>query len=66
MQRFDWGTLLRAGVRGLGLKPHEFWQLTPVELRVMLGEDSGAAPMGRSRLDELLSAFPDEMKGDGR
>ncbi|MBU2960139.1 phage tail assembly chaperone [Citreicella sp. C3M06] len=65
MQRFDWGILLRAGVRGLGLKPREFWDLTPVELRLMLGEDNGAAPMGRARLDELLSAFPDDAKGDG-
>ncbi|CAN0325526.1 unnamed protein product [Chrysoparadoxa australica] len=44
---------------GLGLKPWEFWDLTPAELQLMLGEGSGAKPMGRTRLSELMTAFPD-------
>ncbi|MBN8187751.1 MAG: rcc01693 family protein [Salipiger thiooxidans] len=64
MQGFDWPKLLRAGLRGLGLRPNEFWALTPAELRLMLGEDSGEVPMGRSRLEELIAAFPDEVKGE--
>lgn len=64
MDGFDWPTLMRAGLRGLGLRPWEFWALTPAELRLMLGQDSGNQPMGRSRLDELIAAFPDEIKGD--
>jgi uncharacterized phage protein (TIGR02216 family) len=59
MQGFDWPVLMRAGLRGLGLRPAEFWDLTPAELRLMLGEESGARPMGRGRLDELMAAFPD-------
>jgi hypothetical protein len=27
----------------------------------MLGNDSGNAPLGRNRLDELLQAFPDRI-----
>ncbi|GGG64245.1 hypothetical protein GCM10011415_08480 [Salipiger pallidus] len=65
MEGFDWPKLMRAGFRGLGLRPDEFWALTPVELRLMLGEESGQIPMGRARLDELLAAYPDEVKGDG-
>lgn len=65
---FDWPTLMRAGMRGLGLRPQEFWDLTPAELQLLLGEGEGATPMGRLRLDELMSAFPDSMtpqdKGD--
>ncbi|EPX81946.1 rcc01693 family protein [Salipiger mucosus] len=66
MAGFDWPVLMRAGLRGLGLRPWEFWALTPAELRLMLGQESGAAPMGRSRLEELVAAFPDAPKGDER
>jgi uncharacterized phage protein (TIGR02216 family) len=66
--RFDWPALMRLGLRGLGLRPAEFWALTPMELTVMLGREGGPAPMGRARLEELARAFPDlapEMrKGD--
>ncbi|MBE0452080.1 rcc01693 family protein [Roseovarius autotrophicus] len=57
--RFDWPALLRAGVQGLGLRPAEFWTLTPVELRLMLGEGHGPRPMARAGLEALLAAFPD-------
>lgn len=57
---FDWPQLMRAGMRGLGLKPSEFWALTPAELQFLLGPEAARAPMGRARLDELLTAFPDE------
>lgn len=56
---FDWGALMRAGINGLGLKPADFWQLTPAELMLMLGSGGGAAPLGRDRLAELSNAFPD-------
>jgi uncharacterized phage protein (TIGR02216 family) len=58
--RFDWPALMRAGLQGLGLKPAEFWALTPVELRLMLGEREGVRPMARDGLEALLRAFPDE------
>lgn len=57
--RFDWPGLMRAGMVGLQLRPHEFWALTPAELLMMLGHGAGPAPMGRARLDELARAFPD-------
>jgi len=63
MSGFDWPALMRAGLRGLGLKPEEFWRLTPAELLLMLGEGSGSAPLTRARLNELSSAFPDNEKG---
>lgn len=66
MTSFDWPVLMRAGLRGLGLRPDEFWALTPAELQVMLGESEGSAPMGRARLDELIAAFPDTTKGTNR
>jgi len=49
---------MRAGMRGLGLKPAEFWSLTPAELRLLLGDERQGA-MGRARLDELVRAWPD-------
>ncbi|EKE43647.1 hypothetical protein OCGS_2379 [Oceaniovalibus guishaninsula JLT2003] len=57
--RFDWPALMRAGIGGLGLRPAEFWALTPMELRLMLGSGIAAAPLGRDRLAELSAAFPD-------
>lgn len=58
--RFDWPALMRAGLQGLGLRPAEFWALTPVELRLMLGERPGVQPMARAGLEALLRAFPDK------
>lgn len=58
--RLDWPGLLRTGIGSLGLRPAEFWALTPAELMLMLGRDGqGTAPMGRGRLEELAAAFPD-------
>ena len=62
MSGFDWPNLLRAGCRGLGLRPDQFWTLTPVELLVLLGREGGAAPLNRQRLDELARSFPDERR----
>lgn len=64
MHAFDWPALMRAGIRGLGLAPCEFWDLTPAELQVLLGEGSGGQPMGRARLDQLMAAFPDQKEGE--
>lgn len=62
MTGFDWPGLMRAGMCGLGLRPEEFWRLSPAELMLMLGREGGNAPLSRARLDELARAFPD---GDG-
>ncbi|MCA8870029.1 MAG: phage tail assembly chaperone [Rhodobacteraceae bacterium] len=63
MNGFDWPALMRAGLGGLGLRPQEFWDLTPVELLLMLGLDGGGAPrLNRARLHELSAEFPDETR----
>lgn len=59
MNGVNWPALMRAGMRGLGLRPAEFWALTPAELELMLGKPGGVAPLMRGRLDELMRAFPD-------
>lgn len=63
LRYLDWPGLMRAGMRGLGLTPAEFWQLTPVELLVMMGIGGADAPMGRARLEELARAYPDSEEG---
>lgn len=65
MTGFDWGALMQAGIRGLGLRPAEFWGLTPAELMLMLGAVGGPAPMSRARLEELARAFPDTRTDQG-
>jgi uncharacterized phage protein (TIGR02216 family) len=63
MSAVDWPALMRAGIRGLGLRPAEFWALTPAELELMLGKPAGVAPLTRARLDALLGAYPDREGG---
>lgn len=55
----DWPGLMRAGLRGLGLRPDQFWSLTPAELALMLGIEGTAPGMTRGRLAELAARFPD-------
>ncbi|MFP4045101.1 MAG: rcc01693 family protein [Rhodosalinus sp.] len=62
MSRFDWAALMRAGMGRLGLRPAEFWALTPAELAVMLGAGGGRAAMDRARLDALMRAYPDGVR----
>lgn len=61
---FDWPALMRAGMRGLGLRPAEFWALTPAELALLLGQGQGTAPLTRDRLDALARAYPDQKGND--
>ena len=70
MRRIDWAGLMRVGLGrreagGLGLTPAEFWRLTPVELRIMLGIGEAEVPVGRARLEALMAAFPDGRTGGG-
>jgi uncharacterized phage protein (TIGR02216 family) len=60
MRCFDWPALMRAGMIGLGLRPAEFWALTPAELQLMLGAVAGPAPLTRADLSTLASRFPDD------
>lgn len=57
---FDWGALMRTGFGRLGLEPDRFWKLTPVELRMLLGEGVGLPAMTRDGLTALMAAFPDD------
>lgn len=56
---FDWPALMRVAYRGLGLSPAEFWRLTPAEFLILLGPESGAAPLRRDAFEALLARFPD-------
>ncbi|MEO0370073.1 MAG: rcc01693 family protein [Pseudomonadota bacterium] len=61
MSAVDWPGLMRAGVRGAGLRPVEFWALTPAELELMLGKPAGLSPLTRAGLDDLMRAYPDQV-----
>jgi uncharacterized phage protein (TIGR02216 family) len=55
----DWSGLLTLGLGRLGLHPDQFWRLTPLELRMMVGADGQGEILTRTRLDELSRTFPD-------
>lgn len=56
----DWPGLMRAGLHRLGLRPEQFWALTPAELAVMLGMEAAPPPLNRARLRELAARWPDK------
>ena len=60
--RMDWQGLMRAGMRGLGLKPTDFWALSPAELAMMLGVEANSKLMTRSRLKLLTERYPDQQQ----
>ncbi|WP_299887252.1 rcc01693 family protein [uncultured Ruegeria sp.] len=64
MNGLDWPVLMRAGLVGLRLPPDQFWRLTPVELRLMLGHGGGLPAMNKAGLDALLVAYPDKTQGE--
>lgn len=60
MNGFDWPALMRIGLHGMGLKPDEFWALTPLELLIITGLDEcNSAVMTRASLAQLCVQFPD-------
>ncbi len=62
----DWPALMRAGMHRLGLRPDQFWALSPVELTLMLGSGAAISPLGRERLEELERLYGEkERNGDG-
>ena len=67
MSGLDWTGLMRVGLRGLGLTPRAFWDLTPAELAFLAGAGDGRMPMDRAGLEALAARFPDATGGgDGR
>ncbi len=60
---FDWAGMLRLGLGRLGLRPAEFWALTPAEFLLMLGPPAQAGPLDGAGLAALLARFPDDTKG---
>jgi len=64
MSGFDWPALMRAGIGDMGLKPNEFWALSPAEFLLMSGVGAGPTPMGRDGLAALLARFPDAPDGE--
>lgn len=62
--RFDWAALMRVGMAELGLRPAEFWNLTPAELVFLAnGGTAGGPALGRAVLQDLMNRFPDSEKG---
>jgi uncharacterized phage protein (TIGR02216 family) len=60
VSRFDWPAIMRVGMREHGLRPVEFWALTPAEFWLLLGFAPGGSAMTRDGLDALMAAYPDK------
>jgi len=58
----QWLGLFRFCVLRLNLTPESFWRLSLPELEALIGafvQDGAAAPVSRSRLNEMLHRYPD-------
>jgi uncharacterized phage protein (TIGR02216 family) len=60
MTQMNWPALMRAGMQGLRLSPDRFWELTPAELQLMLGDPAKSGPLLSDGLDALMAAYPDK------
>jgi uncharacterized phage protein (TIGR02216 family) len=58
--------MMRAGLKGLGLTPADFWALTPAELQLMLGTTGAQAPLLSDGLSALMAAYPDTSEGSNK
>jgi uncharacterized phage protein (TIGR02216 family) len=60
---FPWDDAIAAGLGRLGLRPADFWAMTPRELSLALsgaaGRPVGSAAFARADLDHLMQRFPD-------
>ena len=63
---FDWPALMRVAYHGLGLSPDAFWRLTPAEFLILLGPESGSAPLRRDAFEAVLARYPDKKPEGGR
>ncbi len=61
---FAWAVMLRLAVRDAGLRPAEFWSLTPAEFGLIIGIDEVQKPLNRARLAELEALYADKMGGN--
>ncbi|MCR9128830.1 MAG: phage tail assembly chaperone [Alphaproteobacteria bacterium] len=61
-----WAERLRFAVRGLGLRPDDFWALTLAEWRALTAPEPWSAPLSRGDLDDLLAAHPDLTRSGDR
>ena len=56
---FDWAGLMQLGIGRLGLRPSEFWALTPAEFLLMLGPPPAGGALDASGLKALVARYPD-------
>lgn len=63
MTGFNWPVLLRIALTHLHLKPYEFWALTPVEFRLMLGHDLELMPLTHHDISAMEALFSDFEQG---
>ena len=68
MKRVAWHRLMRLGLVQVGLRPDEFWNLTPAELMLMAGGGPGRDALSREGLEALAARFPDNpgARAEGR
>lgn len=60
MNKIAWPKLMQLGLVQLGLRPDQFWALTPAELMLMAGVDGEVSSLSRGGFTDLAARFPDK------
>jgi len=60
VSKIVWPKLMQLGLVQLGLRPDQFWALTPAELMLMAGVEGEVASLSRGGFSELSARFPDK------
>ena len=64
MAAFDWQAMMRAGIGQRRIPVADFWNMTPVELLLVVNpERASSKPMGRTGFEIIQAQFPDN-RGD--
>ncbi len=63
MQKWPFDIWLKTAVRGFGLSPAEFWQMSVRDFLVLIS-GTGDHGIEREKFDELMNTYPDEVKNE--
>ncbi|MBL4854845.1 MAG: phage tail assembly chaperone [Robiginitomaculum sp.] len=58
MTEWPFDMWLKTAVRGFGLSPHEFWQMSVCDWLVLIA-GAGSEGITREKFDELMNTYPD-------
>ncbi|PHS40233.1 MAG: hypothetical protein COA91_04450 [Robiginitomaculum sp.] len=63
MNQWPFDMWLKTAVRGFGLSPAEFWQMSVRDWLVLIS-GTGKPGIAHDKFDDLMNTYPDEVKDE--